>query len=120
MDPIADSAVISCEGHRCDVALREVPVCPSTPCSLVNSLETAVWVDFPTADDEGHRRQCNGRSVNHGDQKPPRVQSFLESDMHHCLGNNSKVSGIDGHEVIIGSDSLMINETKKGHVQMMT
>ena len=56
LESITSSAVISCEGHRYEIAVREVPMFPSAPCSVVNSVETAVMVNFLAVDGATVRR----------------------------------------------------------------
>ena len=55
--------VIGCEGHRGEVMVREVPICPSILCSLASSLEAAVMVDFLVTDCGWESWKCNNLVV---------------------------------------------------------
>ena len=48
IESIGGTVIIVCDGHHCKVAIREVPMCPSAPCSLASSLESTMLIDFPT------------------------------------------------------------------------
>ena len=70
IESIGGTVIIVCDGHHCKVAIREVPMCPSAPCSLASSLELVVIVDFPIEDGCGTWK-CNGLTDHQESQQSP-------------------------------------------------
>ena len=70
---ISKSTVIICENYRSEVVVHKVPICPSAPCSLSNSLEAAVMGDFSAKDGGYGRWKCNSSMAIQQNREPPRI-----------------------------------------------
>lgn len=64
-ESIAETVVIVCDNHQCEVVAYEVALCPSAPCSLASFLEAAIMADFPANTAGGGSWKCNGPSKTH-------------------------------------------------------